>query len=136
MSSIARKQKANKILDSMREMCARTVGVEQEADIYVRSSGDIYVYRVIFSEAVNDKGLREGHLTDTVQQPPPKKRRISAETIQHLFDEETAGTREWLRCKRCGNSTDVSWSQKQTRASDEPMTIFCSCGSCGARWRF
>lgn len=36
-------------------------------------------------------------------------------------------------CKRC-KSFDVDTEQKQTRSADEPMTIFCTCNSCGKRF--
>jgi DNA-directed RNA polymerase subunit M/transcription elongation factor TFIIS len=39
-----------------------------------------------------------------------------------------------LKCRSCGSS-DINWTQKQTRGADESMTIFCSCGKCGNRWR-
>lgn len=39
-----------------------------------------------------------------------------------------------LKCRNCGD-TDINWTQKQTRGADESMTIFCSCGACGNRWR-
>ena len=29
----------------------------------------------------------------------------------------------------------VDYYQKQTRGADEPMTVFCHCLNCGARWR-
>ena len=38
-----------------------------------------------------------------------------------------------FQCKRC-NSYDIDTEQKQTRSSDEPMTIFCTCNSCGKRF--
>jgi hypothetical protein len=36
-------------------------------------------------------------------------------------------------CRRC-KSFDVDTEQKQTRSADEPMTIFCTCNSCGKRF--
>ncbi len=36
-------------------------------------------------------------------------------------------------CPRCA-SYDVDTEQKQTRSADEPMTIFCTCNSCGKRF--
>lgn len=37
-------------------------------------------------------------------------------------------------CGKCKTS-DVTVEQKQTRGADEAMTIFCSCNTCGLRWR-
>lgn len=39
-----------------------------------------------------------------------------------------------LKCRNCGSS-DINWTQKQTRGADESMTVFCSCSTCGNRWR-
>lgn len=39
-----------------------------------------------------------------------------------------------LRCGRC-SSTTVTYYQLQVRSADEPMTSFCTCVSCGHRWR-
>ena len=39
-----------------------------------------------------------------------------------------------IKCGQCG-SVDISWQQKQTRGADEAMTIFCTCVSCGHRWK-
>jgi len=36
-------------------------------------------------------------------------------------------------CPKC-KSFDVDTDQKQTRSADEPMTIFCTCNSCGSRF--
>lgn len=38
------------------------------------------------------------------------------------------------KCKRCG-SDKTSYTQKQTRSADEPMTIFHVCYACHLRWR-
>lgn len=38
-----------------------------------------------------------------------------------------------FQCSKC-NSFDVDTEQKQTRSADEPMTIFCTCNSCGKRF--
>jgi DNA-directed RNA polymerase subunit M/transcription elongation factor TFIIS len=46
---------------------------------------------------------------------------------------KTAATTGIFQCGRC-NSYDIDTEQKQTRSSDEPMTIFCTCNSCGKRF--
>lgn len=38
------------------------------------------------------------------------------------------------RCPKC-KSNNTSYTERQTRSADEPMTVFCRCMSCGARWR-
>ncbi|KAL2675190.1 hypothetical protein Neosp_011372 [[Neocosmospora] mangrovei] len=42
---------------------------------------------------------------------------------------------EDLQCGRC-KKKQVSYTQAQTRAADEPMTTFCECMACGHRWKF
>lgn len=41
---------------------------------------------------------------------------------------------EDLECGRC-KKKQVSYTQAQTRAADEPMTTFCECMACGHRWK-
>lgn len=45
--------------------------------------------------------------------------------------EEPTGT--FITCFKC-KSNAVDTEQKQTRSADEPMTLFCMCRSCGARF--
>jgi transcription elongation factor S-II len=40
-----------------------------------------------------------------------------------------------LQCGKC-HKKQVSYTQAQTRAADEPMTTFCKCTVCGHRWKF
>lgn len=39
----------------------------------------------------------------------------------------------FIKCRKC-KSNAVDTEQKQTRSADEPMTIFCLCRKCGARF--
>jgi DNA-directed RNA polymerase subunit M/transcription elongation factor TFIIS len=38
------------------------------------------------------------------------------------------------QCSDCG-SRDIQFNLLQTRAADEPMSVFCRCGKCGKCWR-
>lgn len=40
---------------------------------------------------------------------------------------------DFIKCRRC-KSGAIDTEQKQTRSADEPMTIFCLCRKCGARF--
>ena len=40
----------------------------------------------------------------------------------------------FLACKSCKCTDSVKIDQKQTRSSDEPMTLFALCESCGFQW--
>ncbi|EKG07322.1 transcription elongation factor, putative [Trypanosoma cruzi] len=39
-----------------------------------------------------------------------------------------------FQCPSC-KARDCSWTQKQTRSADEPMTVFCICNVCDHKWR-
>lgn len=39
-----------------------------------------------------------------------------------------------LQCGKCGQRK-VTYTEAQTRAADEPMTLFCTCTNCGKSWR-
>lgn len=39
-----------------------------------------------------------------------------------------------LQCRKC-KAWKVSYYEMQTRSADEPMTVFCECMACGARWK-
>lgn len=53
------------------------------------------------------------------------------ETAKNVLNKEN--TKGLFSCPKC-KSFDVDTDQKQTRSSDEPMTIFCSCNACGKRF--
>ncbi|KAG8345639.1 Transcription factor S II (TFIIS) central domain [Trypanosoma vivax] len=38
-----------------------------------------------------------------------------------------------FQCPSC-KARDCSWTQKQTRSADEPMTVFCHCNVCDTKW--
>jgi DNA-directed RNA polymerase subunit M/transcription elongation factor TFIIS len=40
----------------------------------------------------------------------------------------------FLACRSCKSMDSVKIDQKQTRSSDEPMTLFALCESCGFQW--
>jgi len=48
--------------------------------------------------------------------------------------QEQKSISESLECGRC-KKKQVSYTQAQTRAADEPMTTFCECMACGHRWK-
>lgn len=39
-----------------------------------------------------------------------------------------------FQCRRC-KGVKTSHYAKQTRSSDEPMTMFITCETCGLRWK-
>nr|CCC95094.1 putative transcription elongation factor [Trypanosoma congolense IL3000] len=46
----------------------------------------------------------------------------------------TSTTSTLFPCPSC-KARNCSWSQKQTRSADEPMTVFCICNVCDHKWR-
>jgi DNA-directed RNA polymerase subunit M/transcription elongation factor TFIIS len=53
------------------------------------------------------------------------------ELISIVKSERTKG---FLACKSCKSMDSVQIDQKQTRSSDEPMTLFALCDACGFQW--
>lgn len=52
---------------------------------------------------------------------------------QKVLTEKVSSGKGLFTCARC-KSVDIDTEQKQTRAADEPMTVFCACTRCGLRW--
>ena len=49
-------------------------------------------------------------------------------------DEKTLPTTK-VYCPKCGKVVEAYWWEVQTRAGDEPSTIFYKCKKCGYVWR-
>lgn len=56
--------------------------------------------------------------------------RIEKLTLQEVTDIRVKG----VKCRKCGNEDAVQYG-KQTRAADEPETIFTQCNKCGVSYR-
>lgn len=54
-------------------------------------------------------------------------RDLSSHDLSHI---PNAGT----RCSKC-NSSDIAFDFLQTRSADEGTTVYCTCTSCGKRWK-
>ncbi len=50
------------------------------------------------------------------------------------FETNIEASTDTFTCRKC-KSKKCTYYQLQTRSSDEPMTIFINCISCGARWK-
>lgn len=53
--------------------------------------------------------------------------------IQDVIDTKVKNTVE-VYCKKCG-SDNVFSESRQTRSSDEAMTVFFTCLNCGNKWK-
>ena len=59
------------------------------------------------------------------------------ETLYHSRLAEQPATKGIFQCPKANCKSDiVRFVQAQTRSGDEPMTTFCTCVSCGFRWKF
>jgi DNA-directed RNA polymerase subunit M/transcription elongation factor TFIIS len=86
-----------------------------------------------FCEDINDDKI----CLDTEHAKWEKKffaqQELARTILSGKLDGDTAPTSGIFQCSKC-NSYDIHTDQKQTRSSDEPMTIFCTCNSCGKRF--
>ncbi len=61
---------------------------------------------------------------------------IKAKSIrdENKFEHNFEANTDTFKCRKC-YSTKCSYYAQQVRSSDEPMTLFVSCGICGNRWK-
>lgn len=111
-----------------------------EKNIYKRSTPETFfwhVYQIIGAICTTSlpdalKTVKEGQLGWQAQIYKSVASKIAEfdEYLVHPF-EIADGV---VECIKCGSRK--TWSvQKQTRASDEPMTTFSKCMQCGKAWR-
>lgn len=62
-----------------------------------------------------------------------KERDKWLQEVYPKYDDKQEMTESILVCGKC-HQRKVDYYQKQTRGADEPMTCFCHCLNCGARW--
>jgi len=53
---------------------------------------------------------------------------------KNKFEQNLEAMTDTFTCRKC-REKKCTYYQMQTRSADEPMTIFCSCISCGHRWK-
>ena len=81
-----------------------------------------------------DAALTEGTLLGRIETETRARNERFEQMLQEKYD--ALNDRQFqaiVRCRRCG-STEVSWSEKQTRSADEAATVFCVCTQCKNRW--
>ena len=65
------------------------------------------------------------------------QRQVLSERQEYERDEQqegSGGKKNGMVCWKCHSKT-INIDLKQTRSADEPMSAFCECGDCGARWK-
>ncbi|CAI5440645.1 unnamed protein product [Caenorhabditis angaria] len=55
--------------------------------------------------------------------------------LEHQMSVQTGTPSDMFKCGKCGKK-NCTYTQLQTRSSDEPMTTFVFCLECGNRWKF
>ncbi|XP_069127643.1 transcription elongation factor S-II-like isoform X2 [Argopecten irradians] len=64
------------------------------------------------------------------------RRKYTKQSIDDHHMATNSGTKSDLfKCGKCGKK-NTTYTQLQTRSSDEPMTTFVFCNECGNRWKF
>jgi transcription elongation factor S-II len=90
-------------------------------------------------EQIND-GTIQSHVVAfmTHQELRPEKwdELIKRKSIidQHKFEGNIEASTDTFTCRKC-KSKKCTFMGVQTRASDEPMTVFVTCLDCGNRWK-
>ncbi|KHJ75625.1 putative transcription elongation factor S-II, partial [Oesophagostomum dentatum] len=58
-----------------------------------------------------------------------------AALLEHQMSMQQGTPSDMFKCGKCGKK-NCTYTQLQTRSSDEPMTTFVFCLECGNRWKF
>jgi DNA-directed RNA polymerase subunit M/transcription elongation factor TFIIS len=86
---------------------------------------------------LDDHALARGSIVESIRNTEAERTRAFTDMLHDRYESVRALASDktsLLRCRACG-ATDIAWRQVQTRSADEPMTVFCSCMRCKARWR-
>lgn len=85
---------------------------------------------------MSDEEFAAGTLIERVQNEEQDRMRAYTELLKEKYENvvKAQSSDSILKCRACGSS-DIAWSQKQTRGADESSTIFCQCQKCSKRWR-
>jgi len=91
--------------------------------------------------AIQPKQVPKLGAADMASEEKNAERRKQRDDAMAAIDQDWALKNGQIRisglftCGKC-KGTQTTYFQMQTRSSDEPMTTFASCLSCGNRWKF
>ena len=71
---------------------------------------------------------------DFLSETKQKEMKASIDAQDKLYMPHERKLDGGLLCRKCHHNA-VTFTQKQTRSADEPMTCFYECGFCGNKWR-
>lgn len=143
----ARRHAALRFLATARPDARLCREVEAQCHAAATSAGeyDDHVRRAAFNLHANprvgaevvhapDAALTEGTLLGRIEAETRAREARFEQMLQEKYDAiQDSRYTGMLRCRRCG-STEVSYTDKQTRSADEAATVFCVCGTCKLRW--
>lgn len=92
--------------------------------------------RVLSGEISPSRFVRMTHEELKSKQQREVEEAIQKENMNNaMVAQEEYSVSHTIQCGKC-KQFNVKYTQAQTRSADEPMTTFCECMSCGARWKF
>lgn len=80
-----------------------------------------------YEEPITEEDKRRTKITQKINHKPDEGIIVIEQDVKTLPTTK-------ITCPRCGNDT-AYWWELQTRAGDEPSTIFYKCTKCGYVWR-
>ena len=92
--------------------------------------------RVLSGEISPSRFVRMTHEELKSKEQRDVEKALQKENMNNaMVPQEEYSVSRTIQCGKCKKS-NVKYTQAQTRSADEPMTTFCECMSCGARWKF
>ena len=84
---------------------------------------------------LSDGDVARGTLIGEVERERLMRKERFEAMLQSKMDSLTNDTavEAIVKCRRCG-STDIHFSEKQTRSADEAASVFCTCLRCKLQW--
>lgn len=92
--------------------------------------------RILAGEITPERFATMTHEELKSEKQKADEKKIEKENLNNaMVAKEVKTFSKHLECGRC-KQRKVAFTQAQTRSADEPMTTFCECIVCGAKWKF